>query len=101
MGRKGSLSGGGIESNKLVETRNPKQEPKPHGVSVGAVSRQGASVGEGTPFKALYNQQAYTNPVGTNHNFKAGPGAGRVVMKAGSQSPCKPARPLPHGKPEF
>jgi hypothetical protein len=58
-------------------------------------------VGQGTPYKAIYNQQAYTNPVGTNHNFQAGPGAGRVVMRAGSQAPTPRPKPRDYGDPTF
>jgi hypothetical protein len=84
MGRKGSLSGGGIESNKVVNTQNPKQEPRPHSVSVGATSRLGGMVGEGTPYKAIYNGQGYTTPYGATPSVQ-GPGGGRMVMKSGSQ----------------
>jgi hypothetical protein len=41
-------------------------------------------VGEGTPFKPLYNKQAYTTPYGATPSV-AGPGGGRMVMKSGSQ----------------
>ena len=36
-------------------TREPKREPISHSVSVAAVSRLGEKVGEGTPYKTLYN----------------------------------------------
>jgi len=94
MGKRGSLSGGGIEGNKVSQTRAPKQEPKPQGVSIGATSRIGGALAVGTTHKALYNQVAYTNPVGTNHNFEVGPGAGRVVLKSGSQSKTPSPTPM-------
>jgi hypothetical protein len=101
MGRAHGRSGGGIEGNKVAETRAPKQEPQPHAVSVGAVSRLGGMVGPGTPYKNIYNQQAYTTPQGPNHNFEVGPGAGREVMKAGSQAPCRPPTPMGRGRSLF
>jgi hypothetical protein len=95
-------SGGGATMNKVVETTTGrKAEPKVHGVSVGATSRLGAVVGQGTPHKAIYSQQAYTNPVGTNHNFEMGPGAGRVVMRAGSQSKTPSPTPMGRGRSLF
>jgi hypothetical protein len=91
------ISGGGYNSNKVSHVNAPKAEPKPHGVSMGAVSRLGAVVGEGTPHKAIYNQQAYTNPVGPTPSV-CGPGGGRVVMKAGSQSATPKVTDAPRGK---
>jgi hypothetical protein len=101
MGKSGNRSGGGIEGRNVGHYRDPKQEPKAHAVSVGAVSRLGAKVGEGTPFKAFYNQQGYTTPIGPTDNMGQGPGANRMVMKSGSQSTTPAPRPMPRGKPEF
>jgi hypothetical protein len=56
-------SGGGINSKVVSHVSAPKQEPKPHGVSVGAVSRMGGALGVGSDFKPLYNKQAYTTPM--------------------------------------
>jgi hypothetical protein len=80
-------TGGGINSRVVSNVKAPKQEPRPHAVSVGAVSRLGGVVGEGTPYKALYNKQGYTTPVGPTPNTEnLGPGGcGRMVMKSGSQ----------------
>jgi hypothetical protein len=100
MGKRGSLSGGGIESNKVVNTQNPKQEPRPHGVSVGAVSRLGGMVGEGTPYKNLYSKQAYTTPYGATPSV-AGPGGGRMIMPSGSQSKTPAPRPMGSGRSLF
>jgi hypothetical protein len=100
MGKSGSLSGGGIESNKVVNTQNPKREPTPHGVSVGAVSRLGGMVGEGTPYKNLYNKQAYTTPLGTTP-ADCKPGGGRMIMPSGSQSKTPAARPMPAATRKF
>jgi hypothetical protein len=100
MGKRGSLSGGGIESNKVVNTQNPKREPVPHGVSPGAVSRLGGMVGEGTPYKNLYSKQAYTTPYGATPSVP-GPGGGRMVMRAGSQSKTPAPRPMGKGRTLF
>jgi hypothetical protein len=87
MGKRGSLSGGGIESRQVSNVNAPKQPVKPHGVSVGAVSRIGGMMPVGSDYKALYNQQAYTNPVGpipvVGANCK--PGGGRTCLPSGSQ----------------
>jgi hypothetical protein len=100
MGKAHGRSGGGIEGQNVVETQNPKSHIRPRGISVGAVSRLGGMVGQGTPLKNLYNQQAYTNPVGTipvvGANCK--PGGGRTVMPSGSQSKCRPVSDPPRGK---
>jgi hypothetical protein len=100
MGKAHGISGGGIEGNKVGSYRDPKVEPKPHAVSVGAVSRLGAKVGEGTPFKSFYNQQGYTNPIGPTDNMGQGPGANRVVMKSGTQA-HHVNRPMPKGRDLF
>jgi hypothetical protein len=95
MTRVRGVSGGGYESNKVAHTNNPKTEPQSHPVSVGAVSRLGAKVGEGTPLKTLYqnyNPQQASTPIGPTHMNVAGPGAGRMVMPSGSQSKT----PAPH-----
>jgi hypothetical protein len=92
-------SGGGINMNKVTHVASPKREPLVNPVSPGAVSRLGSMVGEGTPKKNLYSSKA-TTPFGTTPSVP-GPGGGRMVMRAGSQSKTPPARPLPHQKPEF
>ena len=101
MGKLGNRSGGGIEGNKVSHVNAPKAEPKPHAVSVGAVSRLGAKIGPGTPFKSFYNQQAYTNPVGPTDSMGRGPGANRTTMPCGSQSRNPAPRPMPHGRKTF
>jgi hypothetical protein len=78
-------SGGGINSKQVSHYRDPKREPIAHGVSQGYVSRLGNMVGVGTPYKAIYNKQGYTTPIGPSDNMGAGPGANRMVMKSGSQ----------------
>jgi hypothetical protein len=77
------VTGGGINSNKVTHVNAPKREPQVNPVSVGAVSRIGALVGEGTPHKNLYSSKA-TTPFGTTPSVP-GPGGGRMVMRSGSQ----------------
>jgi hypothetical protein len=103
MGRAHGISGGGIEGRQVGQYKDPKQEPKVNPVSVGAVSRLGEKVGEGTPYKALYNTVAYTTPVGpTNNTENLGPGGcGRQVMKAGSQAPTPAPHPMGKGRSLF
>jgi hypothetical protein len=62
----------------------------------------GGAVSVDTPHKALYNKVAYTTPVGpTNNTENLGPGGcGRMVMRAGSQSPSV-TRPMPKGRDLF
>jgi hypothetical protein len=87
-------SGGGITSNKLVSTHNPKQEPRVNVVSPGAVSRLGGQVGVGTPHLPLYvNKVTASSPIGPSDNTKVGPGANRTVMRSGSQSQHGPSAP--------
>ena len=100
MGKAHGRSGGGIEGKNVAHTNAPKAEPKPHGVSVGAISRMGGALGVGSDYKALYNPQAFTTPIGTRPSVP-GPGGGRMVMRAGSQAPTPRSRPLPRGEPEF
>jgi hypothetical protein len=103
MGKAHGRSGGGIEGNKVSQVKAPKAEPKSHAVSVGAVSRLGGMVGEGTPYKNLYNKQGYTTPVGpTNNTENLGPGGcGRMVMRAGSQSATPAPKPMGSGRSLF
>jgi hypothetical protein len=79
-------SGGGITMNKVVQTRNPKVEPKPHAISLGATSRLGNMVSTDTPHKSLIAGAGYSTPVGPTSNLDARPGGnGRMIMKSGSQ----------------
>jgi hypothetical protein len=94
-------SGGGINSKQTSHYTDAKREPLNHPVSPGAVSRMGAVVSVDTPHKNLYSSKAST-PFGATPNNDCRPGGnGRVAMRAGSQAPCRPARPLPRGEPEF
>jgi hypothetical protein len=101
MGRAHGRSGGGIEGRNVVNTSNRKCEPVSHGVSVGAVSRLGGMVSVDTPHKAIYNKVAFTTPIGPTDNTKAGPGANRMVMRAGSQSATPRVSDAPRSKPHW
>ena len=88
-------TGGGINSRVVSNVKAPKQEPRPHAVSVGAVSRQGAVVGEGTPHKSLYQGAGYSTPQGPTSGMDCRPGGnGREVMRAGSQSATPSPTPM-------
>jgi hypothetical protein len=56
-------------------------------------------MGVGSDYKALYNPQKASTPLGPTSNVEnLGPGGcGRVVMRAGSQSPTP--NPTPMGGP--
>lgn len=91
------LSGGGITSNKLVQSKSPKVEPKSHAVS----PERAAQIGLSTHFTkdAFYSGKGYSNPVGPSSNMDARPGGnGRQIFKAGSQSATPQARPMPAGR---
>jgi hypothetical protein len=92
MGKSGSLSGGGIEGNKVKHTSNPKREPVASAISVGAVSRLGGMVGPGTQYKQLHEGPGnYTAPVGPSTHMGQGPGANREILKSGSQGQHGPS----------
>jgi hypothetical protein len=80
------VTGGGIDGKNVVHSSNPKTEPVSRAVSVGAVSRIGSMVGEGTPAKSLYQKgPGYSPPQGPKP-MVCGVGGGRTVYKSGSQS---------------
>jgi hypothetical protein len=80
-------SGGGINSRVVSHVKAGKAEPRPHPVSLDAVSRIGSHVGVGSPHAALYNKVTASTPVGPSDNTKnLGPGGcGRQIMRCGSQ----------------
>jgi hypothetical protein len=98
-----ATSGGGINMNKVGHYADPKQEPKPHPVSVGAVSRLGAKVSEDTPHKPLYyNKVSASTPQGPTSGMDCRPGGnGREIMKAGSQSSTPSPHPMGRGRSLF
>jgi hypothetical protein len=87
------VTGGGIDGKNVVHTSNPKAEPVSRAVSIGAVSRIGSMIGEGTPAKSLYAGKGYSPPQGPKPGV-CGVGGGRTVYKAGSQSATPAPKPM-------
>jgi len=99
-------SGGGILSNKTVQSRSGgKVEPKTQAGNVAGVAQQGMA----TAFKKepLIQGKGYeTGPMPATGiaNATKGPagaapgGMGRTIYKSGSQSPTPPAREMPAGR---
>jgi hypothetical protein len=91
------LSGGGLTSNKLVSTRNPKAEPTSYAISPNRPSEIGLS--HHYLVKPLQGNP-YSNPIGPSPSV-AGPGGGRTVMRAGSQSATPNPTPRTSGRSLF
>jgi hypothetical protein len=89
-------TGGGINSKVVSNVNAPKREPISRAVDPGAVSRLGSMLGEGADFKPLYQSSKATTPFGTTPSV-AGPGGGRMVMRAGSQSATPKVTDAPRG----
>jgi hypothetical protein len=90
------LSGGGLHSNKLVQAKTPKVEPRSRAISPGAVSKLGMATAEPKP--KLDAGRGYSTPKGPSSNMGQGPGANRTVTRAGSQSKTPAVKPLPLGR---
>ena len=100
------LSGGGINSNKTVQSKSSgKVEPKARAVDVDAMAQQGLATQ--FPKREMFNGPGYTpKPQGdtgiagaTKGPSGAGPGGyGRTIYAKGSQSPTPPAREMPAGR---
>jgi hypothetical protein len=88
------LTGGG--SNKIVQSKAPKIEPRSKAVSVETTAQLGAS----TAFqkKPLDMGPGY-QPVGPTSNMGQGPGANRTTMPCGSQGVHGPVDPGHSPKP--
>jgi len=99
-------SGGGINSNKTVQSRSGvKVEPKAQAANVAGVAQQGMA----TAFKKepLIQGKGYEpqgmGPTGIANATKgpvgAAPGGmGRTIYRSGSQSPTPPAHEMPAGR---
>ena len=90
------LTGGGINSNKTVQSRSGyKVEPKTHAGNVAGVAQQGIS----TAFRKepITQGRGYepapmpaTGVKGTYNSSREGPGSGRTVYAKGSQAEYNP-----------
>ena len=98
---------GGSGSNKIVQSRAPKVEPRSRAVNPGGVGQIGTSVGNHATGVArpmtkaaepLFEGKGYSPPRGPTNMLAQGPGAGRTVMPCGSQSSLKPATQMPKGR---
>ena len=93
------VTGGGILGNKASHVNARKAEPVAHPVSMNRPSQIGLSHYFNPP--PIYNKVTASTPVGPNHNFEVGPGAGREVMRSGTQAHHGPDRPMPKGRDLF
>ena len=90
----------GIRSKHVTHRTAPKQEPRAKRIREPAVAQIGGSYGDhvtntkgpGTGWRPgpLYRGAGYNNPVGPTNMALSGPGAGRTVMKSGSQCQTGP-----------
>jgi hypothetical protein len=100
MGKRGSLSGGGIESRQVAQTSNPKTEPRVNNISPNRPSMIGLQHWQNDAKGALYQSSKATTPFGTTPSV-AGPGGGRMIMPSGSQSKTPSPRPMGSGRSLF
>jgi hypothetical protein len=92
------ITGGGIQSNKVVQSKAGKSEPVTHRANVGSVAQQGLAVqfekgpltqGRGYEPKPV----PATGVPGRYNSAEQGPGSGRTVYGSGSQSTYGPVNP--------
>jgi hypothetical protein len=97
-------SGGGFNLNKVKHSAGGKAEPRSRAVNVHAVHDLGAKkgnhvTGSGDTINVrkeeLYKGSGYCPPVGPTEMKGVGPGAGRTIHRAGSQSATPAVKPLP------
>jgi hypothetical protein len=99
------LTGGGIQSRRVVQDRKYKQEPVTHKATPAGAAQQGLA----TQFRKepLQHGKGYEpKPMGSTGIANArqghagvGPGGGnRTIYKSGSQSPTPPAHGMPSGR---
>jgi hypothetical protein len=93
------VTGGGIAGKNVSEVNAPKREPHVDNISPNRPSQIGMSV----HYVKSDLYQSSTSPKGPNPvvGSECKPGGGRSVLPHGTQAPCRPARPLPRGEPEF
>jgi hypothetical protein len=88
------ITGGGINSRQTSHYTDGKKEPVVNPVSIGATSRIGSALAVGTVHKNLYSSKSST-PFGATPNNDCRPGGnGRMILKAGSQSPTPAPTPM-------
>jgi hypothetical protein len=92
------VTGGGILGNKVSHVNAPKREPTVNNIDPNRPSMIGASTHFVKP--PLYQSTVATTPYGTTPSVP-GPGGGRMVMKAGSQSTTPAPTPRTHGPKTF
>jgi hypothetical protein len=100
------LTGGGISSNKAVQSKSGgKVEPKSSAVSPEGISQFGLQ--HAFKPKELFNGPGYSTKPQSDTGIAnarkgpagAGPGGyGRTIYKSGSQSPTPPAHEMPAGR---
>jgi hypothetical protein len=97
------VSGGGINSNKVVQSKTGKVEP----VSRKASPAGAAQLGRAVQFKKepLEQGRGYepgpkgsTGLSGTYNPAREGPGSGRTTYRSGSQSATPQANEMPAGR---
>jgi hypothetical protein len=85
-----AVSGGGINSNKVVAKREAtREQPRTRGVNPGGADGLGQHTTKESAATPLYGGPSFQPvPMGntlTNNVGAGGPGAGRTVMRSGSQ----------------
>jgi hypothetical protein len=86
-----SVSGGGINSNKVVQRREAtREQPRTRGVNPGGADQHGAHMTKESAATPLYGGPSFApvkfgNELATNVGA-GGPGAGRTTLRAGSQA---------------
>jgi hypothetical protein len=95
MGKINGRSGGGIESRQTSMTRAPKTEPVNHPIDQRRPSMIGLAHYINQDKGPLYQRGGVdSTPKGPNHNYEMGPGAGRMVLRSGSQSATPAPTPM-------
>jgi len=72
-------------SSKVVHSQAPKTEPKANAINPGGAAQLGSKALAPKYATPLEAGRGYSPPVGPSNNLGVGPGAGRTVMKSGSQ----------------
>lgn len=89
------LSGGGLNSNKVVQSKHRKQEPISHKGSPAGISQAGVSTA--FPKEPITKGKGY-EPKGPTSNLGQGPGANRVIHPSGSQQKTPAPKEMEKGR---